>query len=63
MRIQMEPSDHIVSVDGVLCRVWNGVTEDDRQVFVFVHRIASREELEGLTEVAAPVVSRVVVTE
>jgi hypothetical protein len=42
MKILMEPTDHVVTVDGVECRVWNGVTEKDTQCFVFVHRIAVR---------------------
>jgi hypothetical protein len=50
MRVQMVPTDIVTTLDGVECRVWNGVTEDHKQVFVFVHRIASREEIEGLAE-------------
>jgi hypothetical protein len=42
MKILMESSPHIVTVDGVECRVWNGVTEKDTQCFVLVHRIAVR---------------------
>lgn len=44
MKIQMEPTEHIVAMDGVECRVWNGVTENDIQCFVFVHRIAVRND-------------------
>jgi hypothetical protein len=51
MRIQIEPSDIFVDVNGVKCRVWNGITEDDKQVFVFVSSIASVEDLEGLIEI------------
>ena len=54
MKVQMEPTNTIVELDGVQCRVWNGVTEDNKQVFVFVHRLASREELEGLKEQNPP---------
>jgi len=44
MKIQMEPTEHILAMDGVECRVWNGVTENDIQCFVFVHRIAVRND-------------------
>jgi hypothetical protein len=40
MKILMESTPHIVTVDGVECRVWNAVTDNDIQCFVFVHRIA-----------------------
>lgn len=40
MRIQMEPTAHLVVVDGVECRVWNAITERGSRCFVFVHRIA-----------------------
>jgi hypothetical protein len=54
LKVQMEPTNTIVALDGVQCRVWNGVTDDNKQVFVFVHRLASREEIEGLTEKDVP---------
>lgn len=44
MRIQIEPTEHFLSVDGVPVRVWNGITEDGNQCFVMVHRIAVRAE-------------------
>ena len=40
MKILMESTEHVVTVDGVECRVWNAVTENNTQCFVFVHRIA-----------------------
>ena len=40
MKILMESTKHVITVDGVECRVWNAVTENDTQCFVFVHRIA-----------------------
>ena len=43
MKILMEPTEHIVTVDGVECRVWNAVTEQDTQCFVLVHRIAVKD--------------------
>jgi hypothetical protein len=45
MRIQIEPTEMLGILDGVECRVWNGVTEDDEQVIVFVHRVASKADL------------------
>lgn len=47
MRIQMEPSGPVVKLDGVECRVWNGVTEAGVQCFVFVHRIAVRDGVDA----------------
>jgi hypothetical protein len=43
MKILMESTEHVVSIDGVECRVWNGVTENDTQCFVMVHRIMVRK--------------------
>ena len=43
MKILIESTEHVVIVDGVECRVWNAVTENDTQCFVFVHRIAVRK--------------------
>jgi hypothetical protein len=40
LRIQMEPTEHIITIDGVECRVWNAITDRDTQCFIFVHRIA-----------------------
>jgi hypothetical protein len=48
MKLQIEPTEILTTIDGVECRVWNGVTEDDKQVFVFIHRIATREDLNSL---------------
>jgi hypothetical protein len=44
MKIQMEATEHVVSIDGVECRIWNAVTDSNIPCFVFVHRIAVREE-------------------
>lgn len=43
MRIQIEPTEHILTVDDVEVRLWNGVSEDGTHCFVFVHRIVVRE--------------------
>lgn len=56
MRIQAEPSKILTNLNGVTCRVWNGVTEDGEQIFLYVARVAipdeSRTELiEKLIEV------------
>lgn len=40
MRVQAEPSEMYMRVDGALCRVWNAVTEDGEQMFLFVVRSA-----------------------
>jgi hypothetical protein len=50
----MEQTEHFAMVDGVHCRIWNGVTEDDKQCFVFVHTIASREEISSLLNKLPP---------
>jgi hypothetical protein len=44
MRIQMESTAIIVTVQGVKCRVWNGVTEDGVQCFAFVACLAFRAD-------------------
>jgi hypothetical protein len=48
MRIQIEPSEILVDIDGVTTRVWNGVTEEGVQCFVFVARVAVRAEDDAL---------------
>jgi hypothetical protein len=42
MKILMESTPHLATVDGIECRVWNGITENETQCFVFVHRVAVR---------------------
>jgi hypothetical protein len=42
MRLQIEPTEIVTTLDGVECRVWNGISEHGAQCFVFVHRIAIR---------------------
>jgi len=42
MKILMESTPHVVTVDGIECRIWNAVNEDNTQFLVFVHRIAVR---------------------
>jgi hypothetical protein len=50
VRIQIEPSEIFLEVNGDRCRVWNGITPNGQQLFVLVKWIASPEELEGLIE-------------
>jgi hypothetical protein len=50
MRLQIESTDIIASIDGVECRVWNGVSEIGEQIFLFVHRVATRGDLTELLE-------------
>jgi hypothetical protein len=59
MKIMMESTDYVLTVNGVECRVWNAVTENNTQCFVFVHRIAvaneeSQEEFEALEGISTP---------
>lgn len=54
IRIQAEPSQIIVNLDGVECRVWNAITETGEQIFLFVHRVASPSEIAALTERPQP---------
>lgn len=43
MKLLMESTDQIVTLDGVECRIWNALTETNVQCFVFVHRVAVRD--------------------
>jgi hypothetical protein len=44
MEIQIKSTDKITRIDGVPVRVWEGVTAEGVPCFVFVHRIAVRNE-------------------
>jgi hypothetical protein len=44
VRIQAEPTKHLVTLDGVECRVWNAITERGSQCFIFVHRMGLRDD-------------------
>lgn len=44
MRIQIESTEQIMNFDGVLVRVWNGVTERGISCLVFIHRLAVHQE-------------------
>ncbi len=40
MKIIIQSTDKLTTMDGVPVRVWNGVTERGVRCFVFVHRLA-----------------------
>lgn len=40
LKITIEATDQLTSMDGVPVRVWNGVTEHGARCLVFVHRLA-----------------------
>ena len=42
MNLLMTSTELVVTIDGIECRVWNAVTENNTQCFVFVHRVAVR---------------------
>jgi hypothetical protein len=44
MRITIESTDRIVMMDGTQCRIWEGVTERGVPCYVFVPRVAVRED-------------------
>ncbi len=43
MKILIEPTEHIATVEGVVCRVWAGLTENETECVLFVHRIAVKD--------------------
>jgi len=43
MKLQIERRENLVLIDGVPCRVWDGVTEGGAKCLVMVHRIAAPE--------------------
>ena len=55
MRIQAESTDIICNLEGVEVRVWNAITESGEQLFLFVHRVATRADLgDELVSMPAP---------
>lgn len=44
MKMVIESTDVITTLDGVRCRVWEGTTERGVRVKVFVHRIRARDD-------------------
>jgi hypothetical protein len=47
LKITIEATAHITSIDGVPVRLWEGVTENGTPCKVFIHRIAAREADDG----------------
>lgn len=41
MKLQIESTSTIVTIDGVTCRQWNGVTDGGTRCHLLVHRIAA----------------------
>jgi hypothetical protein len=39
MRLQIEPTHQVMTLDGIPVRAWNGVSEEGVPCVVFVHRI------------------------
>lgn len=44
MKITIESTDQITTLDGVPCRVWKGATEAGVECVVFVHRLAVHKD-------------------
>jgi hypothetical protein len=63
MKILMESTPHLVTVDGTECRIWNAVTENEIQCFFFVHRIAVRnsEDQQDFSELLEMPIAEVMV--
>jgi hypothetical protein len=49
MRIMIESTDALTTIDGVPVRLWEGTTEDGIPCKVFVHRIAVHNEQDAST--------------
>lgn len=43
MEIQITATPHVTHIDGIPCRLWEGVTANGTKCKVFVHRIAVHE--------------------
>lgn len=39
LEIVLQPTDQLVQLDGVRCRVWHGVTDEGLPCLFFVHRV------------------------
>lgn len=46
MKVQMEATDKITTLDGVPVRLWEGTTEQGTKCKVFVHRIAVHKDVD-----------------
>jgi hypothetical protein len=58
LKVQAEATHILLELDGVQVRVWNAITEGGDQVFLFVHRVASRADLQELIETPQPATMR-----
>jgi hypothetical protein len=43
MRLTIESTGVITTIDGVPCRLWRGRTDSGREVDVFIHRFATAD--------------------
>ena len=43
LEIRIQPTDQLTHIDGVLCRVWQGVTDEGVPCVVFVRQVAVAE--------------------
>lgn len=43
LEILIQPTDQLTHVDGVLCRVWHGETDEGVRCIAFIHRIAVQD--------------------
>lgn len=64
MRVQAEPTEIVVNFTGGPARVWNAVTEDGEQVFLFVVIVGTANDaktalVEKLIPVEIPPLTRV----
>lgn len=50
MRITVESTSQVVTMNGVACRVWDGRTKKGVQVHCFIVRIAAHESEPDLSE-------------
>lgn len=44
MEIQIKATEHLTTIDGVPCRLWEGVTAGGVACKVFVHRVAVHKD-------------------
>jgi len=48
MKVIAESTTHMLTLDGVACRVWNAVTDDGFPCLLLVHRLAIDHRLDEL---------------
>ena len=47
MRIQLESTDKIVTLNGVPARIWEGVTESGIEIHAFITRVAVHKDADA----------------